>query len=89
MSEIFGAIWSVLGSVWNDGPLWVVWIAQFFAIEFKALFNKQQGDTLSEVIRFVFGFSKRSQTQGWGMRARRGTFYAFCGWFVGHIIDWW
>lgn len=66
-------------------PMWLLLIAQFFAVEFKALFNKKRGDTWSEVVRFVFGFSKRSQAQGWGMRARRGSFYAITAWWFAHI----
>jgi len=68
---------------------WVLIVAQFFAVEFKALFNKTKGDTWSEVVRFIFGFSKRQQAQGWGMRARRGSFWALAAWFTGHIAFGW
>ena len=64
---------------------WVAIVVAFFAIEFKALFNKERGDTWSEVLRYIFGFSKRSQAQGWGMRARRGSFWLLAIWFTGHI----
>jgi len=76
---------SELIQIWQDGPLWVVSLGLFFAIELPAIFNKKKGDTLSEVIRFAFGFSKRSQVQGTAMRFRRGSFYAFVAWFVAHI----
>lgn len=68
-----------------DGYGWVIMVLQFLALEGTALFNKKKGDTWSEVVRFVFGFSKRSQAQGWGMRARRGSFYAIMAWFTAHI----
>lgn len=69
----------------QDGPMWIVWGLSFFAIEMPAVFNKQKGDTLSEVIRFIFGFSKRSQVQGTAMKWRRGSFYALSLWFFAHI----
>lgn len=76
----------IISQVWQDGPLWVVWLLQFVAIEAPALFNKKRGDTLSEVIRYAFGFSKRAgDLQSNGMRARRGAFYAFSFWFLDHI----
>ena len=68
---------------------WVLIVLQFFAVEFKALFNREDGDTWSEVLRFVFGFSKRQTAQGWGMRARRGSFWALAVWFTGHIAFGW
>lgn len=76
---------SELSQILQDGPLWVVMLGLFFAIEVPAIFNKKKGDTLSEVIRFAFGFSKRSQVQGTAMKWRRGSFYAFCAWFLAHI----
>ena len=74
----------------EDAPLWVVWIAQFVAIELPALYNAKKGDTLSEVFRYVFGFSTRAgDVQSSGMKARRLSFYAMSGWFIGHISGWW
>ena len=73
-------------TLWNDAPMWVVWLAQFFAIELPALYNAKRGDTLSEVIRYIFGFSTRfAGNQSLGMKARRGSFYAVSAWFVLHI----
>lgn len=86
MSEL----WDVIKAGFAAEPAWAVWIAQFFAIEFKALFNKKDGDTLTEVVRFIFGFSKRSQTQPWGMRGRRASFWLFTAWLIPHFAtDWW
>ena len=76
---------SELSQILQDGPLWVVMLGLFFAIEVPAIFNKKKGDTLSEVIRFALGFSKRSQVQGTAMKWRRGSFYAACAWFIAHI----
>lgn len=76
----------MIEEIWADAPWWVVWITQFFAIEFKALFNKKDGDTWSEVLRYVFGFSKRAgDIQSNGMRARRVSFYILSAAFVAHI----
>lgn len=76
----------MMEQVWADAPLWVVWVLQFFAIEFPALMNAKRGDTLSEVIRYVFGFSTRAgDLQSTGMKWRRGGFWAFSAWFVAHI----
>lgn len=72
--------------VWSDAPLWVVWALQFLAIELPALFNKKDGDTLTEVVRYIFGFSKRAgDVQSNGMRLRRVSFYALTAVFVAHI----
>ena len=72
--------------IMSDGPLWVLWILQFFAIEVPALFNKKKGDTWSEVLRYIFGFSKRAgDVQSNGMRLRRLSFYGLSALFVAHI----
>ncbi len=69
----------------TDQAIWPIMLFQFLVVEFKALFNKQRGDTLSEVIRYIFGFSKRSAAQGWWMRGRRLSFWALFAWFGAHI----
>lgn len=72
-------------------PEWLVWILQFVVIELPALYNAKRGDTWSEVLRYVFGFSQRAangdikQMQSTGMKLRRGSFYALSAWFVYHI----
>ena len=77
---------TILNAMGTQEAGWVLIIAQFFAVEFKALFNKEKGDTWSEVLRYVFGFSKRAKgSQGWWMIARRGSFYALATWFTVHI----
>lgn len=70
----------------NDAPLWVAWIIAFFAIEVPALLNKKDGDTLSEVVRYIFGFSKRAgDLQSSGMKWRRGSFYALSAALIWHF----
>lgn len=64
---------------------WILVIALFFGLEFKALFNKERGDTWSEVLRYVFAFSKRSDAQGWRKWIRRGSFFGLAIWFTAHI----
>ena len=69
----------------NFAP-WAVWGLLFVAIELPALFNKKDGDTLTEVVRYIFGFSKRAgDTQSWGMRGRRAGFYLLSGWLFLHF----
>lgn len=80
----------MIEQIWNDGPLWVVWILQFVAIELPALFSAKRGDTLSEVLRYIFGFTTRvGDIQSRGMKARRASFYVSSAWFIGHISGWW
>lgn len=68
--------------------LWVVWGLQFVAIELPAFFNYKRGDTLSEVLRYIFGFSKRAgELQSNGMRLRRISFYALSVLLFLHIAD--
>ena len=76
----------MMDQVWADAPLWVVWGLQFVAIELPALMNAKRGDTLSEVIRYVFGFTTRAgDVQSTGMKWRRGSFWAVSAWFIAHI----
>lgn len=78
----------MIEQIWSDAPLWVVWMVQFLVIELRALFNKKPGDTLSEVIRYIFGFSKRSgELQSTGMKLRRGSFYALTAVLVWHFTQ--
>jgi len=72
--------------LWSNAPLFIILIVQFFAIEFYALFNKKRGDSWSEVLRYIFGFSKRAgDIQSTGMKVRRLSFYGLAAWFVLHI----
>ena len=44
---------SELSQILQDGPLWVVMLGLFFAIEVPAIFNKKKGDTLHESWQLV------------------------------------
>ena len=68
---------------------WVAIIVAFLTLEFKALFNKERGDTWSEVLRYLFGFSTRQQATGWRRRIRQGSFWVLAIWFTGHISMGW
>ncbi|MQY06365.1 hypothetical protein [Actinomadura macrotermitis] len=45
---------------------WILWILMFFAIELPAVFNRQPGDTLSELVWNVFAV--RGKPAGWLVR---------------------
>jgi hypothetical protein len=76
----------MIEQIWSDAPMFVVWILLFFAIEAPALLNAKRGDTLSEMLRYVFGFTTRAgDVQSTGMKVRRLSFYAASAWFVLHI----
>jgi hypothetical protein len=69
----------------TDEVGWLLLAGWFFTLEFQTLFNKKRGDTWSEVLRYVFGFSRRQTDTGWSLYARRGIFFALAGWFTAHI----
>lgn len=62
--------------------LWLIWLGLFAAIEGAAIFNKQQGDTLSEHV--WSWFSIRDKGKGW--RSRRFVLLAFLAWLVAHFL---
>ncbi len=66
----------------NYTTAWLVWIVMFFAIEVPAIFNKQEGDTLSEHIWKWFSVNVKSK--GWRIR-RIGLMATFC-WIVVHLF---
>lgn len=61
---------------------WIFWVMMFFAIELPALFNRQQGDTLSEVIWNVFAV--RGKPAGWQLR--RLALLVGLVWLVAHLV---
>ena len=61
---------------------WVLWILQFAAIEGAALFNKRDGDTLSEHVWRWFSIKEK----GAGWRLRRFSLLAFLAWLVAHFL---
>lgn len=61
---------------------WILWILMFFAIELPAVFNRQQGDTLSELVWNVFAI--RGKPLGWQLR--RLALVVGLGWLVVHFL---
>ncbi|WLW38625.1 hypothetical protein [Streptomyces phage Verabelle] len=74
-------------TVWSW--LWVGWLAAFCVIEGKALFNKTEGDTLSEHVWKWFSTrrtaAKTEQPTGW-VRLRRFVLLAFMAWLSVHFL---
>jgi hypothetical protein len=69
--------------------LWVLWLAAFVVVEGVALFNKEEGDTLSEHVWKWFGIGEvgkpRPEITGW-VRARRFGLLAFMAWLTVHFV---
>ncbi|MBO2445776.1 hypothetical protein J4573_01610 [Actinomadura barringtoniae] len=61
---------------------WIFWILMFFAIELPAVFNRQPGDTLSELIWGVFAV--RGKPFGWQLR--RLALLIGLGWLLAHLL---
>jgi hypothetical protein len=74
-------------TVWSW--LWIGWLAAFCVIEGKALFNKTEGDTLSEHVWKWFSTqrtaAKQGQPTGW-VRLRRFVLLAFMAWLSVHFL---
>ena len=64
--------------------LWVIWGLMFAGIEGAALFNKKQGDTLSEHVWHYF--STKQKSTGWLIR--RSALGVFLAWLVAHFMGW-
>lgn len=65
---------------------WIAWLGAFAAIEGKALFNKEKGDTLSEHVWRWFSTQKvDNDPTGW-VRLRRFTLLAFMAWLSVHFL---
>ncbi|MCP2341906.1 hypothetical protein [Actinomadura rupiterrae] len=62
---------------------WILWVLMFFAIELPAVFNRQPGDTLSEVIWNVFAI--RGKPLGWQLR--RLALLLGLAWLVAHLLS--
>ena len=61
---------------------WLGWLLMFAVIEGAALFNKQQGDTLSEHIWEWFAVKDKPK----GYRIRRFALAGFLFWLVIHFL---
>lgn len=69
--------------------LWVLWLVAFLVVEGIALFNRQEGDTLSEHVWKWFAVGEagkaRPEITGW-VRARRFALLAFMAWLTAHFL---
>jgi len=64
--------------------LWIIWIAAFGVIEFAALRDKAEGDTLSEHIRVLIGTKSPGRNwENWLFRIGLGGLLV---WFVPHFF---
>ena len=68
---------------------WLLWIGAFAVVEGVALFNRREGDTLSEHVWAWFGVGlngkPRPRVTGW-VRLRRFTLLAFMAWLSVHFL---
>jgi len=64
---------------------WGLLVGIALTVEVRALKNTKRGDTWSEVLRYIFGFSKRSPLRGWANTLARTLFYMLAAWFTYHI----
>lgn len=62
--------------------LWLIPAGSFAVLETIAIHNRQQGDTLSEVLRFLAGINPRRPWRPIGIAA----IVAFCTWLPIHLI---
>ncbi len=53
---------------------WGLLVGIALTVEGIALKNAKRGDTWSEVLRYIFGFSKRSPLRGWSKTLARAFF---------------
>lgn len=66
---------------------WLAWLAAFGVIEGRALFNKRDGDTLSEHVWRWFATERGSSgTPSAWQRTRRFALLAFMGWLTAHFM---
>lgn len=73
-------------SAWTVG--WLLWLAWFLGLEGFALFNRQDGDTLSE---HVWKWFRVQDPRPTGVTvALRGVLAVFLLWLAGHLVmGWW
>ncbi|MFJ8955638.1 hypothetical protein ACIRO1_36660 [Streptomyces sp. NPDC102381] len=64
---------------------WLAWLGSFLVIEGKALFNRTEGDTLSEHVWKWFAIGSDAHPSGW-VRLRRFSLVAFMAWLCAHFL---
>lgn len=63
--------------------LWVIWLVAFGVIEYKALQNKDEGDTLSEHVWKMIGTNTPGRNwENWLARVGLGGFFV---WIIVHF----
>lgn len=63
---------------------WILWLLAFGVIEYKAIADKKEGDTLSEHVRKLIGTNVDLRTGAqWGFRVIVGIFFA---WAIPHFF---
>ncbi len=67
--------------------LWVVWIAAFGVIEYSALKNKKEGDTLSEHVWKAIGTDTPGRS--WKSWLGRGVLLGGFIWIIPHFFTGW
>lgn len=67
---------------------WILWIVGFAAIEYMAIKDKKEGDTLSEHVWEVIGTDNKGKKTAamWGARIVLGVGFA---WLVPHFFTGW
>jgi hypothetical protein len=66
---------------------WLSWLGAFGVIEGMALFNKRDGDTLSEHVWRWFATGQGAPSEpSWSVRLRRFTLLAFMSWLSVHFL---
>ena len=67
--------------------LWIVWIVAFGVIEYAALKNKKEGDTLSEHVKKLIGTNTPGRNwENWVARVALGGFFV---WIIPHFYTGW
>lgn len=66
----------------NPNAIWGTLFAAGGAYEIYAIFNKKNGDTLSERVRALFHVKTKT-----GKSVFTVVWLAFCAWFLIHIIQ--
>lgn len=72
---------------WKYSIAWIIWILGFGIIEYKALQNKKEGDTLSEHIWWAM--DTKGEGPSWINWAVRGVLAGGFLWVIPHFFTKW
>ena len=62
---------------------WVIWILAFGVLEFRAIKNKTDNDTLSSVVWWAIGTTGKRSPINWVFRVGLGVLFA---WLIPHFF---